>query len=272
MVAGRRSLGANTFYSVLGFDFYVGSAGGEGSKRRYIYKSTAMKKYGLTRAQIEEAIRLGLITDYKYVQNPHSSSAPPALLIGEEELAAKLEEIKKLPRYTEAERARRRLYRARKKQLDEEVAFLCPICNWKIEPLRDSLTRKAFMRGDVTAEEARIVAVVTHFRHAHTSYDRVRSDAKKLARYLKPEEGERMVQALERYLRLKRRSSQRAREEREYLLEEFRWLKAKALEKAKRESTEIAIMRAKEAGLLPPDMTYERYAEIAEKVLEREDY
>jgi hypothetical protein len=49
-------------------------------------------------------------------------------------------------------------------------------------------------------------------------------------------------------------------------------LKAKALEKAKREFTEIAIMRAKEAGLLPPDMTYERYAEIAEKVLEREDY
>jgi hypothetical protein len=38
------------FLFCLGFDFYVGSAGGEGSKRRYIYKSTAMKKYGLTRA------------------------------------------------------------------------------------------------------------------------------------------------------------------------------------------------------------------------------
>jgi len=242
---------------------------GSDSRRRYIYKSTAMKKYGLTSNQVEEAIRRGLITDFKYVANPHYLSAPQALLISEEELLGKLEEIKKLPRYSEAEREKRRAYRAKRKML-EIASFECPLCSMKTMPLKGSLTRKALYQGQLTPEEARIVAVVTHFRHAHTEYDHARQNLERLASFLRPEEGEMLLQALNRYLRLKRRRGRRAREEREFLLEDFRWLRAKALEKAKRAYTKEAIEKAKRYGLLPQDLTLEQYERIVEKIIEED--
>jgi len=59
----------------------MGQHAGAGEGKRYIYKSTAVKKYGLTAFQIEEAVRLTLIKGYKYVRNPHYSRAPQALLV-----------------------------------------------------------------------------------------------------------------------------------------------------------------------------------------------
>ncbi|MCC6064481.1 MAG: hypothetical protein LM576_00725 [Thermofilum sp.] len=56
--------------------------------RRYIRKRGAVRKYGLTPDQVEEAVKRGLITDCKLGDDGE-------LRINEEELAAKLEEIKR---------------------------------------------------------------------------------------------------------------------------------------------------------------------------------
>jgi hypothetical protein len=218
-------------------------------ERRYIRKRGAVRKYGLTPDQVEEAVKRGLITDCKLGDDGE-------LRINEEELVAKLEEIKKLPHLSEE-----------KRRLLEAASTTCPLCGRTVRPRKRTLTRKALYEGRVTAEEARIVAVVTHFRHVHTDYDRVRRDLSALANFLEPSERGLMLGSLKTYLRLKGRGSRRAWREARKALRRYRELKQKAVENAKRVFTGEAIEKAKQRGLLPQDLTLEEYSKIAKKVL-----
>jgi len=223
-----------------------------------IYKSTAVKRYGLTSYQIELAVESGLLTRAKRIKNPHYRSAPEALLLEEAELVEKLEAVRALPRRSEAELERAREY-ARRSKIVAGAAFHCPICGRTIRPLRDSITRSALLGGGLTPEEARTVAVVTHFRHLHTAYDDVRRDqGLVMHRYLSLEEGTRAVrirELLERgHLRLRMLLD---------MEEELGALLNVAFERMKRAYTEEAIARAREEGLLPQDFTIERYEAIA---------
>jgi len=100
----------------------------------------------LTPDQVEEAIKRGLITDCKL-----GDDGEPR--INEEELVARLEEIKRLPHLSEE-----------KHRLLEAASATCPLCGRTIRPRKRTLTRRALYEGRVTVEEARIVAVVTHAR------------------------------------------------------------------------------------------------------------
>jgi len=76
---------------------------------------------------------------------------------------------------------------------------------------------------------------------------------------------------LKMYLRLKERDSRRARWEAKKALARYWELKQKAVDDAKRVFTGEAIEKAKQHGLLPQDLTLEKYAEIVKKVLGRAD-
>jgi hypothetical protein len=224
-----------------------------GREKRYIRKRGAVRKYGLTPDQVEEAIKRGLITDCKLDDDGE-------LRINEEELVARLEEIKRLPHLSEE-----------KQRLLEAASATCTLCGRTIRPRKRTLTRRALYEGRVTVEEARIVAVVTHFRHAHTDYDRVRRDPSTLADFLEPGERGLIKGSLKMYLRLKERDSRRARREAKKALARYWELKQKAVDNAKRVFTGEAIEKAKQHGLLPQDLTLEKYAEIVKKVLGRAD-
>jgi len=159
----------------------------EDIKRKYSYKSTIKKKYNLTDYQIEQAIEKGIIKDYKYVPNPYYSSKE-SLIINNEELLQHLEEIRKLEKYSEEEIERRKEYNKRSRKISK-ISFYCPICNAKIRPLRDSYTRDAVLNDEIDYEDAKKVVIVTHFRHIHTDYDKIRKgiNNRKLVDKLKEE-------------------------------------------------------------------------------------
>jgi len=159
----------------------------EDIKRKYSYKSTIKKKYNLTDYQIEQAIERGIIKDYKYVPNPYYSSKE-SLIINNEELLQHLEEIRKLEKYSEEEIKKRKEYNKRSRKISK-ISFYCPICNAKIRPLRDSYTRDAVLNDEIDYEDAKKVVIVTHFRHIHTDYDKIRKgiNNRKLVDKLKEE-------------------------------------------------------------------------------------
>jgi len=232
-----------------------------GRRAALIYRSTAAKRYGLTPYQIEQAVSSGLLRSAVRVKNPYHSAGPPALLVEEAELAGKLEAVRALPRRSEAERERAREYAGRSRVV-AGAAFHCPICGRAVRPLRGSITRGALLGGGLTPEEARAVAVVTHFRHLHTAYDDVRRDREFVARrYLTPEERERAAR-LEAWLDRNRHRPLFAFAAPEELLE-LDELWERAYERMKRAYTEEAIARAREEGLLPGGFTIERYDAIA---------
>ncbi len=72
-----------------------------------------MAKFKLTRNQIDTSIKLGLIRS-RGVKNPHYLSGPPATLVSEEDVEAHLDETRKLPRFSEEEKGRQRIYLERK--------------------------------------------------------------------------------------------------------------------------------------------------------------
>jgi hypothetical protein len=137
----------------------------EDIKHKYSYKSTIKKKYNLT--------------DY---------SSEESLIINNEELLQHLEEIRKLEKYSEEEIKKRKEYNKRSRKVSK-ISFYCPICNAKIRPLRDSYTRDAVLNSKIDYEDAKKVVIVTHFRHIHTDYDKIRKgiNSRKLVDKLKEE-------------------------------------------------------------------------------------
>jgi len=140
------------------------------------------------------------------------------------------------------------------------AAFHCPVCNRMVRPLPGEMTRDGFPVRWLTPEEARAVAVVAHFRRAHTAYDDVRRDRELVMRhYLTPEEEAHMENIEEQ---LGRHYYSRPGVLSEMMaIDEMFWRLAS--ERMKRAYTEEAIARAREEGLLPQDFTIERYEVMA---------
>jgi len=217
-----------------------------GRRAALIYRSTAVKRYGLTSYQIEQAVSSGLLRYAVRVKNPHYSSGPPALLLEEAELAEKLEAVRALPRRSEAEREWRRVVR-------------CPVCGGTIRPTRGPAARAWRGAAAPAPGEARAAAVVSHFLHLHTAYDDVRQDQWfVMHHYLTLEEGARAMQ-LEDLLK----GGGLSRHEERDLVVELNELWYRALARMERAFVEEAIARAKEAGLLPEDYTTGRYYAVA---------
>lgn len=152
----------------------------EKEEKKYIYKSTAKKTYKITDNQIYEAIKRGILTDYKHRKNPHYSSAPESLLLNPNEIEEQLELIKQLPKYSEEEKQRKAEYQKNWRKANELV-FYCPLCNKNIRPLKNSDMRRSYIQNLVTdKDEAIRTLIIAHLRHEHTDYDQKRLNASKV--------------------------------------------------------------------------------------------
>jgi len=145
------------------------------NEKRLIYKKTAMEKFMLSKFQIEQAIEQKILKNVKRIRNPHYSSAPPSLLLDEEEIQKNLEKIRPFPRFSEGELKKIKTYRKRSMKVSK-ISFFCPLCQKNIRPLLASYTRDAVLKGIIDYESARAIVIVTHFRHVHTDYDKIKHD------------------------------------------------------------------------------------------------
>jgi hypothetical protein len=239
----------------------LGAKPGRRWEKKYIYKLTAVKKYKLTPHQIKQAIEQGIIKDHRYVTNPYYASRPPALLVDEEGLVKVLDLVKRLPKYSGEELARRR-ESARRSRVAAKAKFSCPLCGKEIRPRRDALAREGLLAGWLTHEEAKIIAIVAHFRHAHTDYDKVRNSDDGLRVYMTGREYYDFKSSLKAYEEAK---SEGDRDLAEFYLDEVRGLKDRAIERMKGEFTRRAIELAKQHNLFPPDFTPEKYSQLVAK-------
>ena len=210
--------------------------------RRWAYATNAARRYGLTRSQLYRAVAAGLVrviaTESRYGGD---------LLVALDDVEARLDEIRAMPRYTEEERERRREH-ARRYRLRRRLAFLCPRCGREVRPLVGSKAFEAAYRGELSPEEAKKLVVIAHYRHAHTDYDRARLD---IDRWLEPGDVKRFGSfkgLIEAYYG---RVDDMDPEEREEWIGEIRRLKDLAAERARRHYNEIAAKMAQEDGLLP---------------------
>jgi len=218
------------------------------AEKEWIYKTTAKKRYGLTDNQIRLAMERGIVR-YRVVRNPHYSSAPSAVLLNVQDIERNLEAIRSFPRYSEEERARRRVYQRRyrlRRRALEELAFHCPRCGRVVHPPRDSHALKEVVDEELDIDTARTIFMLAHYRHAHTSYDIDRHNVEK---WLKGEELREWRELIERYERRKRKMS---RYEREIYLDEIRYYKSLANRRAKEHYNNVARQLLIEDGLLKP--------------------
>lgn len=133
------------------------------------YASTLARRYGLTRHQIQEAVRLGLL-EGREVVNPHYRSASPALLVREEELEAKLGAVRGLPKEPPEALEARQVYRKRS-QIRRLLRFFCPRCKEEVRPRPDSTALEDALEGYLSPEQARKLLLLAHYRHRHTGYE-----------------------------------------------------------------------------------------------------
>ena len=210
--------------------------------RRWGYATNAARRYGLTRSQLYRAVAAGLV---RAVEAETEYGA--ALLVALDDVEARLDEIRAMPRYTEGERERRREH-ARRYRLRRRLAFLCPRCGREVRPLMGSEAFEAAHRGELPPEEARRLLIIAHYRHAHTDYDRARLD---VDRWLEPGD----VKQFGSFKALIEAYYGRADDmdpwEREEWIGEIRRLKDLAAERARRHYNEVAVKMAQEDGLLP---------------------
>jgi len=103
---------------------------------------------------------------------------------------------------------------------------------------------------------------VTHFRHAHTNYDKARNSDDGLRTYMTEKEYHNFKNSLEAYEEAKGEGDRVLAESH---LDEIRSLKKRAIERMKRGFTRQAIELAKQHGLLPPDFTPEKYSQLVAK-------
>lgn len=211
-------------------------------KGEWSYMKTIMKEFRLTRNQIRLAMERGLIR-FKEVRNPHYSSASPAYLINREDVIKNFEEIKKFPKYSEEEKARRKEY-ARRSKLRKKLGFFCPRCNEFIRVRRDSELFEELANGFISEEAFREAIIIAHYRHIHTSYDEERRNVED---WLEPEDLTKWLELINYY---KVHKNKMDREERELYIEEIRYYKELAAEGAREHFNKIARKLAIEDGLL----------------------
>ena len=216
--------------------------------RIWIYKSEAMKKYGLSRNQVELAMERGLVR-FKVVKNPHYSKSTATLLVIPD-IEANLDTIRSFPKYSEEERDRRRVYNERSK-LRRKLEFYCPRCGTTVRPRRDSQAFEAVWRGFMSAEEALEKIVVAHYRHEHTDYD---YDKENIDKWLKREEVEKVARGFKSFSELlsfylEYRDEMDEFEREEYIFK-LNTLRRMAIARAKEHYTEEAARLAEADGLV----------------------
>jgi len=215
-------------------------------ERCWIYKSEAIRKYGLTRRQIERAMAEGLVRYYER-KNPYYSRAP-AYMLYEPDIVANLDRIKAFPKYTERDIIDMRVYRLRSK-LREKLGFYCPRCGVFVRVRRDSILfekvwEEVLAGADV--EEFRRAFIIAHYRHEHTDYDKAKED---IERWLEEEERERWRSIIRYYQNHKHKMD---RYEREDYIMWIRAFKDTAVARARKHYNRIAAEMAAEDGLLNP--------------------
>jgi hypothetical protein len=152
-------------------------------KKFWIYKTHAMKEYGLSRNQIETAMALSLVR-FKRVKNPHYSTGSGATLVALPDVESNLKIIRSFPKYSAKELTKKHEYNVRRK-LRNSLSFYCPRCMKKIRAPRGSRVFEEALYGYKELEDARTILVLLHYRHMHTDY---RKEAHNVDRWLKPEE------------------------------------------------------------------------------------
>jgi len=218
--------------------------------RIWFYKTEVMRKYRLTKNQIDMALEAGLVR-YKVVKNPYNKRLPAVKLVIMD-VEANLESIRAFPKYTESEIERRKVY-AERSRLRDELEFYCPRCKRSIRPPRGSRSFEDAWSGSLTREEALEKLIIAHYRHLHTDYDSARND---VDRWVKPEEVKRFTGVYESFKEFLAfyigEKEEMDREEREYYIAIIRQLRGIATERAKRHFSNIARKLAEEDGLLKP--------------------
>lgn len=134
-----------------------------------MYKTTALKQYGVSRNQVECAINEGLI-DTKEVKNPYYKSGPPSTLVRVADFEVNLDRVKEFPKKSVEDKEKQKKYRERKKVRDK-LEFNCPRCGETVRALKGSAMFEECFSGNVNVEEAQRVLMIAHYRHAHTLYD-----------------------------------------------------------------------------------------------------
>jgi len=214
----------------------------KGKEKEWSYLSTVMKEFKLTRNQLRLAMERGLVK-YREVPNPHFRSGPSATLISREGLLKNLEEIRKLPKYSEFEKERKRIY-AKRSRLRGKLGFYCPRCKQHIRVRRDSEMFEAYWEGYATEKELREAIIIAHYRHEHTVYDEMR---RYVDRWLDPVERNEWSYLIGYYREFKDEMEDWEREE---YIERIREFRDVAAERAKKHYNTIAREMAMEDGLL----------------------
>jgi len=138
------------------------------------YKTTIMKEFDITKNQIEEAIRKKILTKIEEIANPYYKSMS-SILLNDKEVKEKLNEIKKLPKFSNEEYERKKLYQIRKKARDE-IEFYCEECDEFIRALPGSQAFESYFHGEIPKEKAIGLLKKAHIRHVHTDYDAIREE------------------------------------------------------------------------------------------------
>jgi hypothetical protein len=214
----------------------------------WIFKSEAMKRYGLTKNQIETAMKKGFVR-YKEVENPHYRQVTSIKLVIMD-IESNLEKIKSFPKYSEMEKEKRKIYAERSKGR-KELEFFCPRCKTTIRPLRGSQAFEEYWSSDKKdKEEILRRLIIAHYRHAHTDYDDERNNIDK---WIAPQEVKRETgfDSFKEFLKFyKNIKDELDKDEREYYIDELNALRSIATENAKQHYNKIAQKLAEEDGLI----------------------
>lgn len=215
-------------------------------ERCWVFKTVAMRKYKLTRRQLEEAMKRGLIRFYE-IKNPYYSRSASYMLF-EPDIMTNLEEIKEIPKYYEEELTAKKIYNLKSK-LRGKLGFYCPRCGEFIRVRRDSTLFEEMLddllKGE-GIEEFRKAIILAHYRHEHTDYDQAKDDVE---RWLSEEERKKWRGLIAYYEGHKHDMD---RFEREEYIWEIRVFRSTAVSRAKKHYGKVAAELAISDGLIKP--------------------
>jgi hypothetical protein len=141
------------------------------------YFSTAKREFGLTKYQIECAIKEGILR-VLFVQNPHHKSGPPSRMLYRTEIRQSLSRISAYPKYSEIEEKEKQEKRdattSRAKARDE-VEFFCETCRSTIRAPSGYPPFEQYWQGGSNITRDRLTWLLRryHTRHWHTNIEEV---------------------------------------------------------------------------------------------------
>lgn len=142
------------------------------TKTEKCYFSTTIREFKVSKNQLENAIKEGIIKEEKVI-NSHYKTGPPARLLFRSEIKKNLKKILAYPKASKSEKEMRKIYVKRSKARGE-LDFFCEKCAKTIRACRDSMAFESFYSGELTKEKAIALLKAAHYRHEHTDYDSIR--------------------------------------------------------------------------------------------------